>query len=99
LAECLLHRPAALLLDEPSAGLDPAQLIALRGLLAHLREQCCILLATHNLTEVAAICDSVAVLVGGRIRFQGTVDELRARGTDLEQAYLDVAAGLEEPAP
>lgn len=95
LAEALLHRPQVLLLDEPSAGLDPAQVVGLRELLRKLRSRCCVLLATHNLHEVRATCDSVVVLAAGRVHYQGSIDELAARADgDLEVAYMQlVGAG------
>jgi ABC-2 type transport system ATP-binding protein len=92
LAECLLHRPEVLILDEPSAGLDPAQVVSLRQLLQRLRERCCILLATHNLPEVRACCDSLVVLASGRVRYQGSIDELASQADgDLEAAYIELA--------
>lgn len=94
LAECLLHRPSVLLLDEPSAGLDPAQTRSLRQMLERLKSRACILIASHNLPEVASVCDSVVVLVKGRVRFQGSIAELAAQGDSLEDAYLRLAGEI-----
>ena len=90
LAECLLHQPSVLILDEPGAGLDPAQVVALRGLLQRLAGSCTVLIATHQLAEVEATCDAVAVLVDGRIRFHGSPADLATDGS-LEQGYLGMA--------
>lgn len=90
LAEALLHQPAVLFLDEPTAGLDPAQVVNQRKLLKELARDHCVLIATHNLTEAQALCDRLVVLVQGRVRFQGSVDELASNG-DLEAAYLELA--------
>ncbi len=94
LAECLLHNPPVLILDEPSAGLDPAQVILLRQLLRDLSGDHTILLATHNLAEVEAVCDSLVVLIDGRVRFQGTPTDFAKTFTDngnIEQAWLALA--------
>lgn len=90
LAECLLHAPPVLILDEPAAGLDPAQVIQLRRLLRSLAGSHSILLATHHLGEAAAVCDELVVLVQGRVRFQGPPDAFAA-GKDLEAAWLELA--------
>lgn len=90
LAECLLHQPPVLILDEPAAGLDPAQVVALRALLRRLAGHHAVLLATHHLAEAEDVCDELAVLVAGRIRFHGTPTELSA-GRGLEPAYLALA--------
>ncbi len=90
LAEALLHNPAVIFLDEPTAGLDPAQVVNQRQLLKTLAKDHCVLVATHNLTEAQALCDQLVVLIQGRIRFQGSVDEL-AGDQNLEDAYLALA--------
>lgn len=89
LAEALLHQPAVIILDEPTAGLDPAQVHNQRQLLQSLAGNHTILVATHNLAEAQAICDQLVILVAGRIRFQGTPQELAADG-DIEHAYLEL---------
>ena len=90
LAEALLHEPAVLILDEPAAGLDPAQVVALRHLLRRLAGRHTVLIATHHLAEAEAVCDDLVVLVEGRVRAQGTPAALAADRT-LEAAYLDLA--------
>jgi ABC-type multidrug transport system ATPase subunit len=80
IARALLHDPPILLMDEPTRSLDPAAALALRELIdAELRHRDgkTILLATHNLHEAQALSDRVAILVAGRVRRSGTVDEVR----------------------
>ncbi len=80
-ARALLHRPALLFLDEPTAGLDPVAAAALREDLVALaaREGVTVFLTTHNLTEAEKVCARVAVIRRGRLLAVGHPDELRAR--------------------
>src|SRR5208282_4478717 len=78
LADSLLHNPAVLILDEPTVGLDPTQIRETRKLIKDLGGQHTLLLSTHILPEVEAVCDRAIVIAGGRIAAQGTPDELRA---------------------
>jgi sodium transport system ATP-binding protein len=99
LARALVHGPQNILLDEPTNGLDVMAVRNLRTLLQKLKATGrCILLSSHVMQEVAALCDEVAVIAGGKVVAAGTPQELRARaGTpDLEEAFvrfLDPAAG------
>jgi ABC-2 type transport system ATP-binding protein len=90
LACALLHRPALLILDEPANALDPLQLQALREL---IREEAAagtaVLLSTHLLNEVTAVCDRVAILHDGRLRHDGTVDA--GDETALQQRFFAIA--------
>lgn len=90
LAEALLHQPPVLILDEPASGLDPAQVVSLRGLIRSLAGSRTIVMATHHLAEAEAVCDAVVVLVDGRVRFQGPLAEL-AGNDGLEAGYLALA--------
>lgn len=80
IARAMLHRPRLLLLDEPTAGLDPIAAAALREELAALvlREGVTLFLTTHNLVEAESLCDRVAVLRDGRLVATGTPREIRA---------------------
>ncbi len=78
LADSLLHNPAVLILDEPTVGLDPAQIRETRKLIKDLGGDHTLLLSTHILPEVEAVCDRAIVIAGGRIVAQGSPDELRA---------------------
>jgi ABC-2 type transport system ATP-binding protein len=78
LADALLHDPPVLILDEPTVGLDPAQIRETRKLIRELGGKHTVMLSTHILPEVEAVCDRVIVIAGGRIAAQGSPDELRA---------------------
>jgi ABC-2 type transport system ATP-binding protein len=78
LADSLLHNPAVLILDEPTVGLDPTQIRETRKLVKELGGDHTLLLSTHILPEVEAVCDRAIIIAGGRIVAQGTPDELRA---------------------
>ena len=78
LADALLHNPAVLILDEPTVGLDPSQIIQARQLIKDLGGDHTVLLSTHILPEVEAVCDRAIIISGGRIVAQGSPDELRA---------------------
>jgi ABC-2 type transport system ATP-binding protein len=77
LADALLHNPPVLILDEPTVGLDPTQIRETRKLVKELGGQHTVMLSTHILPEVEAVCDCVVVIAGGRIVAQGTPQELR----------------------
>jgi ABC-2 type transport system ATP-binding protein len=78
IAQALLGQPELLILDEPTAGLDPEQRLRFRELLSGLPGDPVILLSTHQADDIAAICPSVIVLLQGRVQFAGTPAELAA---------------------
>lgn len=78
LADALLHNPAVLIMDEPTVGLDPTQIRETRKLIKDLGGDHTVMLSTHILPEVEAVCDRAIVIAGGRIVAQGTPDELRS---------------------
>ena len=78
LGRAMIHDPAVLVLDEPAAGLDPRARIELREMIRALADDGkCILISSHILTELAAICDRVGIIEQGRLLAVGTVDEIR----------------------
>ena len=77
LADALLHNPPVLILDEPTVGLDPAQIRETRKLIKDLGGDHTVILSTHILPEVEAVCDRAIVIAGGKIAAQGTPEELR----------------------
>ena len=79
LAAAILHKPRVLVLDEPTVGLDPKQIIAIRGLIRELGREHTLLLSTHILPEVELLCDRVLIIDRGRIVDQGTPESLRER--------------------
>jgi ABC-2 type transport system ATP-binding protein len=78
IAQALLGEPELLILDEPTAGLDPEQRLRFRELLSGLRGDPVIVLSTHQSDDIAAICPRVVVLLRGQVRFTGTPAELAA---------------------
>ena len=99
LAQALLHEPALLIVDEPTVGLDPAQQIELRHIIASFRGRHTVILCTHQLHEAEAICDRVALLDRGRLAALATADELRTGGS-LEALFLaKVGSSAQEAAP
>jgi ABC-2 type transport system ATP-binding protein len=86
LADVLLGSPPLLILDEPTAGLDPNQIGEVRKLIARLAEKHTILLSTHILSEVEATCDRAIVIDKGQLVAEGSIDELRSQQSSEEIA-------------
>lgn len=76
LAAALLGEPKVIILDEPTVGLDPAQVIEIRELITELGKEHTVILSSHILSEVSALCDEVLILAQGRLAAQGTPAEL-----------------------
>lgn len=77
LAQAIIHSPEVLVLDEPTSGLDPNQIIEIRKLISKLGENKAVILSTHILQEVEAVCNRVFILNHGKIAAQGTPEEIR----------------------
>ncbi|HET7212306.1 MAG TPA: ATP-binding cassette domain-containing protein [Terriglobia bacterium] len=95
LAQALIHNPDILILDEPTAGLDPKQIIETRQLIKNLAGQHTVILSTHILPEVSKTCQRVVVISKGTVVAMGAPDELTAR----LQGYGSVMVTVEGPAP
>jgi ABC-2 type transport system ATP-binding protein len=95
LADAMLHDPAVLILDEPTVGLDPNQIREMRRLIKELGGDHTVLLSTHILPEVEAICDHVIIIAGGRVVSKGSLDELR----QSRRAQARVLVECQGPAP
>lgn len=99
IARALVHSPRNVILDEPTNGLDVMATRSLREFLKQLRaDGCCVLLSTHIMQEVAALCDHIVIIAHGRVVAQGTAEALReqANAANLEDAFVQligVAAG------
>lgn len=78
IAQAMVNEPSLVLLDEPTVGLDPAQRVGFRSLIQELGNRCAVVMSTHLAEDVAHVCDRVAVLLEGTVRFTGTVGELCA---------------------
>ncbi|MGL4650957.1 MAG: ATP-binding cassette domain-containing protein, partial [Caldilineaceae bacterium] len=76
LAQAILHRPLLLILDEPSVGLDPTQIVDMRNLIRRLSEHSTVLFSSHILSEIEALCDRAIVIMNGRVRADAHLAEL-----------------------
>jgi ABC-2 type transport system ATP-binding protein len=99
IAQAIVNEPELLLLDEPTAGLDPEQRVSLRTLLRDLGQNASVVVSTHLVEDVGAACTEVAMMDQGRIVFRGTPAELTERGeahgagdAPLERGYSAVLA-------
>jgi ABC-2 type transport system ATP-binding protein len=99
LAQALLHNPDVLILDEPTAGLDPKQIIETRQLIKDLAGTHTIVLSTHILPEVSQTCDRVVIINKGRVVAVDTPANLTARLRGTETMYLQVDAAGQDAAP
>lgn len=84
IAQSIIHEPKLVVLDEPISGLDPAQIVAMRGLIRGLKERHTVLLSSHILGEIGHTCDRILVLHQGRIVARGTAAELAQTGSIVE---------------
>ncbi|HYX91390.1 MAG TPA: ABC transporter ATP-binding protein [Myxococcaceae bacterium] len=89
-AQALVHNPALLILDEPSSGLDPVQIVEMRRLIRSLKGQHTILVSSHILSEISQICDRLLVIQEGEIVAQGSEQELAARFGSGGHVEVDV---------
>jgi sodium transport system ATP-binding protein len=99
LARALVHDPGNILMDEPSNGLDVMSTRALRALILRLKQNGkCVLFSSHVMHEVAAVCDRVVVIAGGRVVASGTTEEIvRNTGkSTLEDAFVELTGSREE---
>jgi len=92
MAQALLHDPDVLILDEPTSGLDPNQVQGVRDLIHKLGESKAVLLSTHILQEVHAVCNRVIVISEGRLVFDGPRQDLGAEGTAMEQKFRQLTS-------
>ena len=82
LAQSILHDPDVLILDEPTDGLDPNQKHQVRGLIKDMASEKAIIISTHLLEEVAAVCSRAIIISEGKIVFDGTPDDFAARSSN-----------------
>jgi ABC-2 type transport system ATP-binding protein len=99
LAQAILHNPEVLILDEPTAGLDPKQIIETRELVKELAGDHTIILSTHILPEVSQTCQRVVIINRGRVVAEDTPDNLTARLRGAETVLLEIDTNGADPAP
>ena len=99
LAQALLHEPDVLILDEPTAGLDPRQIIETRRLITELAGDHTVILSTHILPEVSQTCQRVVIINRGRVVAVDSPDNLTARLQGSQSLYLQVDSGGDDPGP
>jgi ABC-2 type transport system ATP-binding protein len=90
LAQALLHRPEVLILDEPTIGLDPGQVVEVRELIREIGKERTVLLSTHLLNEAQNICDRVLIINKGKIVAEDTTENLQARLIGAERVVIRV---------
>jgi len=99
LAQALLHKPEVLILDEPTIGLDPAQVVEVRNIIREIGKERTVLLSTHILSEAQQLCDRVLIINKGRIVTEDTPENLQARLVGAERSVLRIKGDVEELLP
>ena len=97
IAQALLGSPKIIILDEPTVGLDPAQVIEIRKLIRELGKAHTVILSSHILSEVQAVCQQVLILSKGKLAASGTLQELTADGRSLEEVFLALTGAQTDP--
>ena len=92
IAQAIIHSPAVVILDEPTVGLDPLQMREIRALIRELRSEHSIILSTHILPEVQAVCDRVQIISAGKLVFNDSIE-----GLQLRMSASSLLVGLRRP--
>lgn len=93
IAQAILGDPKVIILDEPMVGLDPIQIIEIRNLITELGKEHTVILSSHILSEVQAVCEEVMIIAKGKLMAFGNLKELESdHGEDLEKLFLELAA-------
>lgn len=98
IAQALLGSPRLIILDEPTVGLDPAQVIEIRKLIRELGRAHTVILSSHILSEAQAVCQQILILSKGHLAAAGSLEELTADGKSLEEVFLELTDGEPEEA-
>ncbi|MDI6845834.1 MAG: ABC transporter ATP-binding protein [Candidatus Saccharicenans sp.] len=88
IAQALIHNPKVIILDEPTIGLDPAQIKEIRDLIKSLKGEHTVMLSTHILAEVKEVCDGVVIINEGRLMASGSLEELARSFSENDGVYL-----------
>lgn len=96
-AQALVGNPEVLVLDEPTVGLDPKQIIEIRKLIGALRHEHTIIISTHILQEVSAVCSSVAIINKGKLAASGSVSDFTAAEGTVNKFVISVVGGSGKP--
>lgn len=96
IAQALLGSPKLIILDEPTVGLDPAQVVEIRKLIRELGKAHTVILSSHILSEVHAVCQQVLILSKGKLAASGTLEELTAGDRSLEEVFMELTGGNTE---
>lgn len=96
IAQALLGSPKLIILDEPTVGLDPAQVVEIRKLIRELGKAHTVILSSHILSEVQAVCQQVLILSKGKLAASGTLEKLTAGDRSLEEVFMELTGGNTE---
>lgn len=90
LAQALIHDPDVLILDEPTTGLDPNQIVEIRSLIKEIGKEKTVMLSSHILKEVEATCDRILIISKGKLVADGSTEELKARSSGTNRLLLQI---------
>jgi len=96
LAQAMIHDPQVLILDEPTTGLDPNQIVEIRKLIKEIGKEKTVILSTHNLPEVESTCDRILIINKGKIVADGTSQNLRGQAKGKEVIQVKIEDGKRE---
>lgn len=94
LAQAIIHRPDLLILDEPTNGLDPNQIIEIRNIIRNIGKEKTVLLSTHIMQEVEALCTRIILIDKGKILQDMSVKDFKGRYKNLEEAFAGYVLGV-----